>query len=195
MNNRNLTILTGLGIAAVCLACLRNVRVEMDNRHFALEIGSNARQPAPEPMMLTTVAPGGRIHRLNAVCDSDSELRLLSVIHSDTTTSMQLRFTGDVDGEFGGARSISTGAPGQLTSFFVQDAETDREFKLLNVDGLSLDPVRTVVRDGRSVEFSLTFERIPDSVTRFHLIEGKIQPPDQNGNPLIYWVFSNVNLR
>ncbi|NJK51141.1 hypothetical protein HC931_26265 [Candidatus Gracilibacteria bacterium] len=62
-------------------------------------------------------------------------------------------------------------------------------FKLVEVFGIRTDEFITV-QPGQSIKFSLRFERIPDSLETFHLIEEK-GTGDDDRTP---WTFNNVQL-
>ena len=57
--------------------------------------------------------------------------------------------------------------PGNENAFFIKDALSDKTYKLLNIEGLSIYPQYSITE-----EFTLTFEKIPNDLFQFHLIEG-----------------------
>lgn len=85
--------------------------------------------------------------------------------------------------------SIGVFPPGHQMAFFIMSTDRSRRFNLLDVEGVAIRPTFTSVRPGENVEFTLTFERIDDDMSRFHLIEGDLEL--ESGTP---WHFLNVTL-
>lgn len=128
-------------------------------------------------------------YAMNVVCDTNSELRIKKVTVTDSKTIFNLVFKSAT------TSWIRTAAPGQQTAFYIADPDSRAEYKLLNVEGIAVEPAQTPLQEGESVAFKLTFERIPDSLSTFHLIEGKTNSLGQDGMPTRSWTFMNVKLR
>jgi hypothetical protein len=194
-SNRLLSALTVAGVAAVCLASVRTVRVEMDNRHFRLEIGSPDRAPAPV-LYESVMVPAGsdRVYRLNRPCDTDPALVLHTVTIEGDRTELALTFSGRQEHVDSGVQ-INTGAPGEPSAFFLRDSTTGREFPLRKVEGITLDPWFSPVRAGKSERLVLTFDRIPDDLSRFELIEGKDVVGGRLNTAGVWWDFHSVELK
>lgn len=126
---------------------------------------------------------------MNIVCDTNSELRIKKVKVIDDKTIFNLVFKG------AGTSKIRTGAPGQQVAFYIADPNSRAEYRLFNVEGIAMEPAWTPLQEGESVAFKLTFERIPDSLTTFHLIEGKTPSLSEDGVPTRSWTFMNVKLK
>lgn len=56
-------------------------------------------------------------------------------------------------------------------STYLMDKYSGHRSMLVNVFGISIAPVWTLVEVGQSVHFTLTFERLPDTCILFDLIE------------------------
>lgn len=56
-------------------------------------------------------------------------------------------------------------------STYLRDKHSAHRSKLVNVFGISIAPVWTLVSVGQTVHFTLTFERLPASCVMFDLIE------------------------
>jgi len=80
--------------------------------------------------------------------------------------------------------------PGQREAFYIIQVDGPKKFLLRNVGGIAIHPAATEVKPGDSLDFTLRFERIDDSMRRFHLIEG--EAPDPN---MRQWNFLNVDLK
>lgn len=128
-------------------------------------------------------------YSLDVVCDTNSELRITKITIAENKTIVNLVFKATR------TPRIRTAAPGQQSAFYIADPNSRDEYKLLNVEGIAMDPVWTELQEGESLDFKLTFERIPDSLTTFHLIEGKTQNFSEDGLPTRSWTFMNVKLR
>jgi len=128
-------------------------------------------------------------YAMNVVCDTNPELRIKKVTVTDSKTIFNLVFKSE------STSWIRTAAPGQQTAFYIADPDSRAEYKLLNVEGIAMEPSQTSLEEGESVAFKLTFERIPDSLSTFHLIEGKTNSFGQDGMPTRSWTFMNVKLK
>ncbi len=126
---------------------------------------------------------------MDVVCDTNAELRIKKIAITDSKTIIHLVFKS--------ARTtqIRTGAPGQQVAFYIADPNSRAEYRLLNIEGISLEPSWTPLEIGESLAFKLTFERIPDTLTTFHLIEGKMPSLTGDGLPTVSWTFMNVTLK
>jgi hypothetical protein len=131
---------------------------------------------------------------VDATCNTCKDLHLKQIAVTDSKTYMYLEYTQPT-GEWGLGSRIKTGAPGQETAFFIADPQSRAEYHLLNVDGIDVDPAYTTVAAGETVKFRLTFERIPDTLTCFHLIEGKVRGVWEENQSSNTWTFMNVKLR
>jgi hypothetical protein len=137
---------------------------------------------------------GGK-YILNRVCDTDSHLTINWIRVTDTKTIIDLTFNNIRIGDEVARDRIRTAAPGQQNAFYIADADRRAEYALLNVEGIGIEPRWTKLRDGDVLNFRLTFERIPDTTTSFHLIEGKVPGLDDNNEPVTTWTFMNLRLK
>lgn len=159
-------------------------------------------QPAPVPASSLPASPSPQTpsatpslngdYPMSMISNTCPELRIRKVTVTDSKTTIELNFTHS---ELSADTKIRTAAPGQQTAFYIVDPDSGKEYKLLNVEGIAMEPSWTPIRSGESLDFTLTFERIPDSVTKFHLIEGKVQSFSEEDKPLNSWTFMNVTLK
>ena len=186
-----------MGLLLCAVGCSHNTIAIMDaHDHGSITVPPAVVNPAPAnpvsptPVMTTSedATPSETAQpRLNAeysmdvVCNTDSELRIQKVTNTDTKTIVHMTFKAEAHGDEGPTPQIQTAAPGQATAFYIADPDTRAEYKLLNVEGIALQPSWTNLNDGDTLDFTLTFERIPDQLTRFHLIEGKTQALNNDG--------------
>jgi hypothetical protein len=135
--------------------------------------------------------PQTRTYKVSHVCDTDSRLKITEVKITADETVVTLVFTADMD------TIVRTAPPGHKEAFFLRHPKSKKKFDLLNVSGIAITPQCTYVRKGTQISFSLTLERIDDSMDSFHLIEGEVEPtPDPvTGVPFISWKFMNVKFR
>ena len=59
--------------------------------------------------------------------------------------------------------------PGHDKAFFLTDVKKANKYHLLDVEGISVAPKWSYPKS-----FRLTFERIPDDLKRFHVVEGNL---------------------
>jgi hypothetical protein len=186
---RNTIIALILGIAFLLLGANLRTPVPMSTLVIREQIAAPA---PPSPVVVTPATPmplQNGTYEMNTACDTNPELRITRVTQSDTKTIIDLAFTSQ------GTSKIRTAAPGQQTAFYIADPDTRTEYKLLNVEGIAMEPVWTELTEvGQTVNFRLTFERIPDALTKFHLIEGKVISVTEDGLPAHNWTFMNVEL-
>jgi hypothetical protein len=134
-------------------------------------------------------------YRMNTVCDTDAHLTIRGVTVNDTKTIVDLRFNNVNIGDETARGRIKVAAPGQENAFYIADPERRAEYALLNVEGIALEPKWTLLHENDVIDFRLTFERIPDSLTTFHLIEGKVPTMDTAEERATSWTFMNVRLK
>jgi phage shock protein PspC (stress-responsive transcriptional regulator) len=142
--------------------------------------------PIPTPIVSSFPASINGTYTLRAVADTDPNLEITRATIDDAQTAIHFRFRNTT----GESASISVSPPGDPRSFFIASSDLSRVFLLRDIEGIAIQPQRTVVEPGEDVEFTLIFDRIEDSMTRFHLIEGLVDDPD-----VIEWVFQNVVLQ
>jgi len=153
-------------------------------------------QAPPTPTAARTDFPSlkGR-YKLNVVCDTSAQLTIKSVEVTDKNTVIELSFRNAFIKDASPTDSIRTAAPGKSTAFYIDDPESTKEYKLLSVKGIELEPKFTKIKEGDTLNFTLTFERIPDSLIKFNLIEGKTKSVGTDNQPLDTWTFMNVELK
>jgi hypothetical protein len=78
--------------------------------------------------------------------------------------------------------------PGHDMAFFITDVSNAKKYNLLDAEDIAIKP--NLQYADREINFKLIFERIPDSMKRFHIIEGKL--PTETS---ITWHFTNVKLK
>lgn len=126
---------------------------------------------------------------MDVVCDTYPGLTIEQVTVTGSKTVIDFALTSEYTSRF------RTAAPGQETAFYIADPESRSEYKLLNVQGIALEPTWGCVETGETARFTLTFERIPDTLTSFHVIEGHQSSVDADGLPTNTWTFMNVSLK
>lgn len=78
--------------------------------------------------------------------------------------------------------------PNDDGAFFITDAETQREYRMIRAYGLNLRPYETLVDVGQTISFSIEFERLDDSSKRIHILEGDDETDTR-------WNFYDVRLK
>jgi len=61
-------------------------------------------------------------------------------------------------------------------STYLRDKHSGHQSKLVNVFGVSIAPVWTLVEEGQTVHFTLTFKPLPSSCVMFDLVEDIPEP-------------------
>lgn len=145
------------------------------SKPVVVKVQDETQRDAP-PVPSRTDLPSLNVqYEMDVVCDNEPELRLTRVTVTDTKTICDFTYTSQT------ASPIGVAAPCQQTAFYIADPDTRVEYKLLNVEGNSLLPQVTNLQPSESINFILTFERISNNLTKFHIIEGKSQYTLPNG--------------
>lgn len=157
-------------------------------------------QPPTHPLPDVTLTPpavsslNGE-YLMNAVCNTNAQLRVVKVTVTENKTLVDCTFRNERIGTEALTDRIRTAAPGQQTAFYLSDPNSRNEYRLLNVEGIALEPTWTLLKEGERLNFHLTFERIPDTMTQFHMIEGKVPSLSEDNQPLRNWTFMNLRLK
>lgn len=142
---------------------------------------------APSDVRIVTLPGATGDYRLNVVCNSDEQTCITRVQVTDRATLVTFRTRSQH--RFGS--SIAVAPPGHELACYLQDADSTARYQLLGLEGIAVMPTRTQLAPGDTVEFTLRFERLDDSVRRFHMIEGTVEAPPG----LVAWRFLDVPLR
>lgn len=113
-------------------------------------------------------------HKLNVICSTTELLKIKSIECSDDAT--KIKFAID--------STVNCGAwpPRHENAMFIKDANSEKTYKLINIEGISIRP-----KGGGAKEFTLTFEALPKELFKVHLIEGNL-------THIGAWNFMNVNI-
>ncbi len=126
-------------------------------------------------------------YKMSVACNTYPDLNITKVKVADDETIISFSYTNKGEATI----YIMTAPPGHKEAFFIMSTDNSKKYNLLNIEGIAIKPSKTYVKAGATVYFTLTFERIADSMTRFHVIEGEIEPSDG----LVSWRFLNVKLK
>ncbi|MHC4972034.1 MAG: hypothetical protein ACYTG3_06855 [Planctomycetota bacterium] len=112
-------------------------------------------------------------------------LRLTDAVVARRGTRLKFEYAPDQ------ARQVGVHPPGHKGAFVIQTLDRKQTYKLTGVDGIAVLPERTTVAAGTTLEFSLTFEPIPDDMWQFHVGEGAYDAKADEST----WQFQKVSLR
>jgi hypothetical protein len=132
-------------------------------------------------------APDERDYPLNIVCSGEARLKLTRVRITKQATFITLVWQNKP----GDTVPLTVAPPGHREAYFIKSTTGKERWDLLDATGIAIKPEYTKSPPGGRIEFVLKFERIPDSMPKFHLIEGDVQPVDGNTT----WHFLNVPLK
>ena len=104
-----------------------------------------------------------------------------------TSGATRITFRYDTDQ----TRRIGVHGPGEDGAFRISSVDGARSWKLQKIDGVAVFPERTTVDAGQALEFTLTFETIPDDLRHFNVGEGTYDPDSGETS----WQFFDVRLR
>jgi hypothetical protein len=201
-------IVVGLALlGAGCVNTDPTFNITKDGLHFRVRTAENSSKPeppaAPEPPAIAEANPlapppqpsqpeadtwgTNAAYNLDVPSDTCPQLHIRRITHTPNSTIIDLTFINE---GLAPVMRVRTGAPGQQTAFTLTDPTSGHVYQLQNVEGISLDPLWTTVDEGETVNFTLTFERLPDDLTAFRLIEGVGDTSEQGQ----IWSFSNVPL-
>jgi len=123
---------------------------------------------------------------VNKVCNTQPNLTMTKIVITEDETLVTFVYKN------GGSKTQDIGIlpPGHKEAFYITKIDKTKKFHLLDISGISIWPSKSKIKSGESIEYTLTFERIDDSMKRLHLIEGEIA--DQTST---YWHFLNVKLK
>ena len=108
-----------------------------------------------------------------------------SIIGTDATT---IHFRYEASGQL---RRIGVHPPGHGGAFAIKSLDGKQTHALTAISGIAKLPERTQVQEDEVLEFSLTFEPIPESTGAFHVGEGDYDP--ETGESA--WHFRDVKFR
>lgn len=122
---------------------------------------------------------------LNQQSDTSPDTYVTTVVVSDAATEITIEVVNPSPDE----SWIQVYPPGSRDAFFLVSPDGAQVYPLRSVEGVAVVPEQVVLLADETRDFTLTFDRIPDSLSQFHLIEGVTDHPD-----MIEWVFSNLTL-
>ncbi len=142
--------------------------------------------PVPTPFVSSFPTSINGEYTLRTVSDTDRNLKITRVTIDDTQTTVHFRFYNAT----GEDANISVSRPSDPRAFYIASTDLSRIFPLRDIEGIAIQPQYSLVSPGETLEFTLIFDRIDDSMTRFHLVEGVADDPE-----VTEWVFQNVTLK
>ena len=95
-------------------------------------------------------------------------VRISSIVREENSTMIHFSIT-NYENE---VMRLFLERPNTDGSFFLIDAENQREYRMIRAYGLNLRPYETELKVGETMSFSIEFERIDDRVKRLHILEG-----------------------
>ena len=137
-------------------------------------------------LALPACTTAARIYPVDKVSDTMVLLRLVQVEAHHDLTVVALRYQAGEE-----LRRVGVHAPGTKGAFVITDETEETIYKLVAVKGISVLPDRTAVEPGGTLEFTLTFEPIPETLARINIGEGRSRPvPGETA-----WHFLDVELK
>jgi hypothetical protein len=141
----------------------------------------------PQPDHPSSIPKNRRegVFQVSRRVDKGSNLTLEKVEITNRATVLRLRYVNDRMED----AQIRVFSPTSPYAFTIYSSDYAESFKLIEVFEIKTDEyVR--VQPEQSITFSLRFERIPDNIKTFHLIEDKGAGIDNR----IPWVFTDITL-
>ena len=123
---------------------------------------------------------------VNQVADTVPFLRITRIQAGADATTIRFRYHATDH-----ARRIGVHPPGHGGAFSIKSLDGKQTYRLTGISGIETLPERTLVSADASLEFSLTFEPIPESTGAFHVGEGDYDP--ETGESA--WHFRTVSFR
>lgn len=166
-------------------------RIEAEvERRLELE-RANEPDPIPdfseEPIDVVPSLEG--TYSMRRVCDTQPELTIESVEVTEDRTHVEFVYrNAEAANSY---KRIRVFPPGHLSAFFLRSADGPHTCELLGVEGITIAPQNVRVYGGESCRFRLAFDRLPDTMTRFHVVEGRI---DSEEPDFTTWNFLDVEL-
>lgn len=116
-----------------------------------VEVRDQKEDSTPTPPKKSEIPSLNGKYSVNVACDTDPSLSIKKITITDTKTVIDLR--SECKKEKGCMARAA--APGQQTAFYIADPDTRTEYKLLNVEGVSLEPKWTTLESGEALDYSL----------------------------------------
>ena len=135
--------------------------------------------------LLILLAGCGTRYALDKTSVSVPALRMTETIVAGQGTRIKFEYAPEQ------ARRVGVHPPGHDGAFSIQSLDRKRTYKLTAVSGIAVLPDRTNVDAGSTLEFSLTFEPIPDGMWEFNVGEGEYDTAAGESS----WQFLKVSLR
>lgn len=127
------------------------------------------------------------VYRLNVPCKSDPNLLVRTVIIESEKTIIEFRDHNRNSQEELNARLYP---PGHPNAFVISSIDQTKKFHIVDIEGMAIAPKYRVIGPGEYVDFSVTFERIDNSMNRFHVTEGQ-----QDTKDMFTWNCLNILLK
>lgn len=121
---------------------------------------------------------------LDKKCNTKPDLKIIKIIVTENETIIKFNYRNTSRNTF----YIKVYPPGHQEAFYIIKSDKSKKFHLLDIKGIPIAPMAAKIKKGEILEFTLTFERIENSMKRFHVIEGEIEGAGRN------WHFLNVNI-
>jgi hypothetical protein len=136
-------------------------------------------------LLLILLAGCGTRYALDKASVTVPALRLTDAIVTKRGTRLKFEYAPEQ------ARQVGVHAPGHEAAFVIRTLDGKQTYELTAVSGISVLPERTTVEAGSTLEFSLTFEPIPDDLWEFNVGEGEYDAAAGESS----WQFLKVSLR
>ncbi|MHC4162884.1 MAG: hypothetical protein ACYSUM_12205 [Planctomycetota bacterium] len=143
------------------------------------------RLPGSALLILILLAGCGTTYALDKTSVTVPALRMTEAIVAKGGTRLKFEYVPEQ------TRRVGVHPPGHEGAFSIQSLDRKQTYKLTAVDGIAVLPDRTTVDSGSTLEFSLTFEPIPDDMWEFHVGEGEYGAEAGESS----WQFLKVSLR
>jgi hypothetical protein len=138
-------------------------------------------------LLLLVAAVGcGTTHPVSQVSDTVPSLKIVKVVVNTDSTRIDFRYQAS-----GATRRVGVHAPSDEGAFAIRSLDGKKIYRLTGVDGIAVLPERSTVEDGTSLDFALTFEPIPKSMTAFQVGEGAFEAEPGEST----WRFQKVSLK
>lgn len=147
-------------------------------------------EPMLTPVRSATQRKLSGAYNVQKRCDTAPDLLLSEVTVTRSRTILRFRYIATGYSPNGPPITrISVYPPDSEDPFYLTDVGRSKRFRLLKVHGVAEKPDETKIEKGDIVSFTLEFERIDDSMTNFHALEGD-NPDFANA-----WNFWNITLQ
>jgi len=137
-------------------------------------------------LLLVAAVGCGTTYPVGQVSDTVPSLKIVKVVVMTDSTRIDYRYEAS-----GATRRIGVHASTDEGAFAIRSLDGKKTYRLTSIDGIAVLPERSTVEDGRFLEFALTFEPIPKTMTEFQVGEGAFEAEPGEST----WRFRKVILK